>query len=231
MTQVATNATDNDTFPRQYARTRRLTLGEPRNLVVSPDGQRIVFIRSRVRRRSGQLPLHARPRDGRRAVDRRSVDSARAARSRRRAARRTGASRAHARDGNGRHDLRDRLGCQRRRLSARRPPVRRRTDQRHGSRARGRRACLRSSARSCGQSAGLRVRTRAPNRRARRQQLGVGERRRSRCVVGVGRLHRGRRAPSLPRLLVEPRRRGDRRMPSQRVAGPALVHRRSSRPG
>ncbi|HEX2785051.1 MAG TPA: prolyl oligopeptidase family serine peptidase [Ilumatobacteraceae bacterium] len=36
-----------DTFPRQYARTRRLTLGEPRNLVVSPDGQRIVFIRSR----------------------------------------------------------------------------------------------------------------------------------------------------------------------------------------
>jgi dipeptidyl-peptidase 4 len=36
-----------DSFPRQYARTRRLTLGEPRNLVVSPDGQRIVFIRSR----------------------------------------------------------------------------------------------------------------------------------------------------------------------------------------
>ena len=36
-----------DSFPRQFARTRRLTLGEPRNLVVSPDGQRIVFIRSR----------------------------------------------------------------------------------------------------------------------------------------------------------------------------------------
>ena len=36
-----------ESFPRQYARTRRLTLGEPRNLVVSPDGQRIVFIRSR----------------------------------------------------------------------------------------------------------------------------------------------------------------------------------------
>jgi dipeptidyl-peptidase-4 len=36
-----------DSFPRQYARTRRLTLGEPRNLVVSPDGRRIVFIRSR----------------------------------------------------------------------------------------------------------------------------------------------------------------------------------------
>ena len=34
------------TFPRQYARTQRLTLGEPRNLVVSPDGLRVVFCRS-----------------------------------------------------------------------------------------------------------------------------------------------------------------------------------------
>ncbi|HEY0518943.1 MAG TPA: DPP IV N-terminal domain-containing protein, partial [Ilumatobacteraceae bacterium] len=39
--------TATESFPRQYARTRRLTLGEPRNLVVSPDGRRIVFIRSR----------------------------------------------------------------------------------------------------------------------------------------------------------------------------------------
>jgi dipeptidyl-peptidase 4 len=36
-----------DTFPRQYARTRHLTLGEPRNIVVSPDGSRVVFLRSR----------------------------------------------------------------------------------------------------------------------------------------------------------------------------------------
>ena len=36
-----------DTFPRQYARTQRLTLGDPRNLVVSPDGARIVFARTR----------------------------------------------------------------------------------------------------------------------------------------------------------------------------------------
>ena len=36
-----------DTFPRQYARTQRLTLGDPRNLVVSPDGERIVFARTR----------------------------------------------------------------------------------------------------------------------------------------------------------------------------------------
>ena len=38
---------DIESFPRQYARTRRLSLGEPRNLVISPDGQRIVFTRSR----------------------------------------------------------------------------------------------------------------------------------------------------------------------------------------
>ncbi len=37
---------DDDTFPRQYARTQRFTLGEPRNLAVSPDGTRVVFLRS-----------------------------------------------------------------------------------------------------------------------------------------------------------------------------------------
>jgi dipeptidyl-peptidase 4 len=36
-----------DTFPRQYARTQRLTLGEPRTITVSPDGRRVVFVRSR----------------------------------------------------------------------------------------------------------------------------------------------------------------------------------------
>lgn len=36
-----------DTFPRQYARTQRFTLGEPRNIRVSPDGRRVVFARSR----------------------------------------------------------------------------------------------------------------------------------------------------------------------------------------
>lgn len=35
-----------DTFPRQYARTQRLSLGEPRNFTVSPDGARLVFVRS-----------------------------------------------------------------------------------------------------------------------------------------------------------------------------------------
>ncbi len=36
-----------DTFPRQYARTQRFTLGEPRNVVASADGLRAVFLRSR----------------------------------------------------------------------------------------------------------------------------------------------------------------------------------------
>ncbi len=35
-----------DTFPRQFARTQRLTLGEPRNVVVSADGERVIFLRS-----------------------------------------------------------------------------------------------------------------------------------------------------------------------------------------
>jgi len=38
---------EHDSFPRQFARTQRLTLGEPRNVIVSPDGARVVFCRSR----------------------------------------------------------------------------------------------------------------------------------------------------------------------------------------
>jgi dipeptidyl-peptidase-4 len=44
-----------DTFPRQYARTQRLTLGEPRNFAVSPDGRRIAFLRSS----AGDDPVNA----------------------------------------------------------------------------------------------------------------------------------------------------------------------------
>lgn len=35
-----------DSFPRQHARTQRFSLGEPRNVSVSPDGSRVVFLRS-----------------------------------------------------------------------------------------------------------------------------------------------------------------------------------------
>ncbi len=44
-----------DTFPRQHARTQRFTLGEPRNLTVSPDGKRVVFLRSA----TGSDPVNA----------------------------------------------------------------------------------------------------------------------------------------------------------------------------
>lgn len=33
-------------FPRRYARTQRFTLGAPRAFTVSPDGSRVVFLRS-----------------------------------------------------------------------------------------------------------------------------------------------------------------------------------------
>ncbi|MCT2591936.1 prolyl oligopeptidase family serine peptidase [Streptomyces sp. N2-109] len=36
-----------ETFPRQYARTNRFTLGAPRAFTVAPDGERVVFLRSR----------------------------------------------------------------------------------------------------------------------------------------------------------------------------------------
>ncbi|WP_433295751.1 prolyl oligopeptidase family serine peptidase [Pseudonocardia sp. CA-142604] len=36
-----------DSFPRRQARTRRFTLGAPRSITVSPDGGRVVFLRSR----------------------------------------------------------------------------------------------------------------------------------------------------------------------------------------
>ncbi len=36
-----------DTFPRQYARTRRFSLGAPRSFEISPDGHRIAFLRSK----------------------------------------------------------------------------------------------------------------------------------------------------------------------------------------
>ncbi|MFZ9481771.1 MAG: prolyl oligopeptidase family serine peptidase [Ilumatobacteraceae bacterium] len=44
-----------DTFPRQYARTQRFTLGDPRNVTVSPDGARVVFARST----AGDDPVNA----------------------------------------------------------------------------------------------------------------------------------------------------------------------------
>ncbi|MDH6141771.1 MULTISPECIES: prolyl oligopeptidase family serine peptidase [Kitasatospora] len=44
---MTTNETAADTFPRQYARTLRYTVGMPRSFAVAPDGSRVVFLRSR----------------------------------------------------------------------------------------------------------------------------------------------------------------------------------------
>ena len=43
-----------DTFPRQYARTRRLSLGEPRSITVLAGGATVLFLRSR----SGSDPVN-----------------------------------------------------------------------------------------------------------------------------------------------------------------------------
>ena len=47
MTTEAAASSPADTFPRQYARTLRYTVGMPRSFAVAPDGSRVVFLRSR----------------------------------------------------------------------------------------------------------------------------------------------------------------------------------------
>ncbi len=42
----ATPGGGRDTFPRQYARTRRFTLGQPRAFVIAPDDARVAFLRT-----------------------------------------------------------------------------------------------------------------------------------------------------------------------------------------
>ncbi|MGW1843580.1 prolyl oligopeptidase family serine peptidase [Streptomyces sp. NPDC001966] len=52
------------TFPRQHARTMRFTLGAPRSFTVSPDGERVIFLRSGSGTdRSGQLWVLDLPKD------------------------------------------------------------------------------------------------------------------------------------------------------------------------
>ena len=117
-----------DSYPRQSARTQRYTLGEPRNVVVSPDGERIVFLRSRARHRPRQLPVGRRRRDRRGAPRRRPRGAARRARRRGPAA--GGAGPAGAGPGAGRrhHGVRhrrrrDRDGVRPRRAAVRRRPA------------------------------------------------------------------------------------------------------------
>ncbi|MFF3453440.1 prolyl oligopeptidase family serine peptidase [Streptomyces sp. NPDC002730] len=62
-------------FPRQYARTQRFTLGAPRAFTVSPDGSRVVFLRSASGTdRGGRLWVLDLDPDGRQAQERLAAD-------------------------------------------------------------------------------------------------------------------------------------------------------------
>ena len=41
------SALNESSFPRQEARTRRFSLGVPRDFVIAPDGSRVLFLRTR----------------------------------------------------------------------------------------------------------------------------------------------------------------------------------------
>ena len=123
-------------FPRQYARTQRFTLGEPRNLVVSPDGQRSCSCAAA----AGDDPVNClwvldlATGDERLVADPLALLEQR--RSRRPAAGGAGPSRAHAREAPGVTAFATDRAVTVVAVRARRPTVRRRTGQRHGTRAR-----------------------------------------------------------------------------------------------
>ncbi|AIA02155.1 S9 family peptidase [Streptomyces noursei] len=45
-TSTSTSTGDSDRFPEQFARTRRFSLGVPRQFTLSPDGRRVLFVRT-----------------------------------------------------------------------------------------------------------------------------------------------------------------------------------------
>ena len=226
-----------DTFPRQYARTQRLTLGAPRDVSVSSDGRRIVFLRSRAGddpvnclwvadANTGDERLVADPHDLL-AGDDPSTDEDLPAeeRARRERARESASGiTAYATDAAGTVAA-FALGWQAVRGG---PGLGRRSTTRR------RRAGVRPAPRSHGAPRRVRERAAPVHRRARRQLVGARRWRPRRTrddLVGQRRVHRRRGDGPLPRLLVEPRRRRDRGLPRRHRSGTALVHQRSGRPG
>ena len=57
-----------ESYPRLSARTRRFTLGVPRDITIAPDGSRVVFLRSRTGTDPGDVPVGAGRRQRRRAM-------------------------------------------------------------------------------------------------------------------------------------------------------------------
>ncbi len=217
-----------DTFPRQYARTRRLTLGEPRSFVVSSDGTRVVFARSG----AGDDPVNGLwvfdvdSGEEIHVVDAADLLADADAELPAQERARTGA---HPRAG-GRHrlvrDERRRIdGCVRARRSVvhREPPDRRRTrDPRRG-------CGVRPASRSDGHAGRVRVGTVVVRRRPRRHDADHRGSRSER-VLGFRRVHRRRGDGALPRLLVGSGWRPCRRVQGRHLERRPLPPRRPCRP-
>ena len=208
-----------DTFPRQYARTQRFTLGEPRNVTVSPDGRRVVFVRST----NGDDPVNCLwVLDACRRGEERLVADPRPARRPATETLSPAEERARPRTGPGERGRHRGLCHQSRghggRLRPRRAAVRRRAGDRAGPGARGRGAGVRPAPGPVGSP---RWPTSADRRCAIGELDGIepgpGRRGRPRHQLGLGRV-RGRRGDgSQPRLLVGARRRRRRGLPGRRL--------------
>ena len=221
-----------DTFPRQYARTQRFTLGEPRNSRCRPTAS--ASCSSAARRRAirstacgcstsatGDERLVA---DPRRAARRRATTTDLPAEER--------ARRERAREGGRRRRrLRHRRGGHGRRLRPRRAAVRRRAGLGVGPRARRRRPGVRSAPRSDGPPRRLRQRRRAAHRRARRHELGS-----SPATTTIPTCRGARPSSSPPRRWAATAATGGRptatarRRPRRHLAGRPLVDRRPGPP-
>ena len=224
-------------FPRQYARTQRFTLGSPRTFTVSPDGERVVFLRSAGGTDRANLLW---VRDTATGEERVAADPFALLGGGRRAADGAGAGPARAHPGGvGRGGrLRGGRGRGAGRLRAVRAAVHR------GAVGEGRRGPRTRRAGTGGRPAAV---ARRPVDRLRGRRGAAGRRGRRRRRQAAGRADRrrgGRRAGDLgaggvrrrggdgphPRLLVVAGRRPGAGGPGGRVAGAAVVDRRPGQP-
>ncbi len=223
-----------DTFPRQYARTQRFTLGEPRNLTVVADDTAVLFLRSatgsdpvnrlwKIDMESGAETLLADPAALLGADDDDLPAEERARRERARES--AGGITAYATDASGsiavfalagRLWVTDTADAVTTELPVDGPVFDPRPSA-DGQRI----AYVRGADLHVVDRTGATV---AAHRRTRGPRL-------AHRVVGVGRLRCSRRDAPLPGPLVQPRRYVDRRLPSRRSRRAHLAHRRPGEPG